>query len=282
MRRINFVPDDLNVPDEWLQKATKLTELLIAEVDTTNRAKIISDNAEMWREIKPAFRQLFHGKCWYTEAPQQGTDVDMDHFRPKKRVSELIGSSTPHCGYWWLAFSLGNFRYSCIIANRRRKDVESGKTGGKADHFPIIDESKRARAPECDLEDEQPVLLDPCKASDVRLLMFNDNGETIPRFDEEVHPRSYLKAEKSIEFYHLNHDDFVKARIELRKDLDDHRKNAARFYKKLENGDANHEAAFEKAISDIQKMISEKAPYSSFCKAYLDSYKHEEYFVGVL
>lgn len=282
MRRINFIPDDLDIPDDWVQRAAEITEALIAEDDTGNRAVIIRDNAEMWREIKPAFRKLFHGKCWYTEAPQQGTDVDMDHFRPKKRVNELVGSTAPHFGYWWLAFNLDNFRYSCIIANRRRKDVESGETGGKADHFPIFDECNRARTPECNLEEEQPVLLDPCKASDVRLLMFNDNGETIPRFGEEVRPRSYLKAEKSIEYYHLNHDDFVKARIELRKDLDDLRKKAARFYRKLENGDADHDAAFEKAISDIQKMIDVKAPYSSFCKAYLENYKHEEYFMGVL
>lgn len=282
MKRINYNPENLDISDEWKQKAQELTQALISANDHAERIKLISENTDMWRCIKPVLRGLFHGKCWYTEAPQQGTDVDVDHFRPKSRVNELIKSPNPHEGYWWLAFKLDNYRYSCIIANRRRKDVETGTTGGKADHFPICDENNRAWTPECDLSEEQPVLLDPCKASDVRLIMFGENGEALPRFEEADHSRSFLRANASIQYYHLNHDDFVKARLELRDKLDDLKKHAAIFYKKLEIGDASHDSAYEKAISDIKDMISDKAPYSSFCKSYMDNYKHEEYLVGVI
>ena len=282
MRRIDYDPDDLNITDEWKQKAIDLTNELINEGCHTERARIINDNSEMWRVIKPDLKKLFYKKCWYTESPQQGTDVDIDHFRPKNRVKELIGSDAPHYGYWWLAFELTNFRYSCIVANRRRTDIETGNTGGKADYFPVKNEDKRARTPNCDLSEERHILLDPCKTSDVRLLTFNENGEAMPRHSKEVHPYLFLRADKSINYYHLNHDDFVKARIELRKELEELRTHAAKFNKKLEANDADHEAAWEKTISDIRKMVGEKAPYSSFCKAYLDSYRNEEYLAGVI
>lgn len=282
MRHLGIDFNNLEIPDEWHTKSQQLTVALLAEPDAKKRAAIIEGNQAHWKSIKPVLAKLFNYKCWYTEAPQQGTDVDVDHFRPKKRVQETLATPKPHDGYWWLAFQLDNYRLSCIVANRRRTDVETGITGGKSDYFPLCDESKRANTPACDLEEEQPILLDPLKATDVQLLHFKQDGEAMPRFSEDAAPRKFSRASQSILFYNLNHSDFVRCRIELRDTIDREVKSALRFYNKLETGDADNDLAFEAAICRLRKMRSRDAPFSSFCVAYLDTFRHKPEFDGVL
>ena len=90
--------------------------------------------------------------------------------------------------------------------------------------------------PSCDLDDEQPILLDPLKATDVQLLLFKPDGEATPRFSEKKHARKFLRAEKSIGFYNINHSDFVRCRIDLRDEIDKDVEAAAKYFKKLEKG----------------------------------------------
>lgn len=282
MRHIDLNFNQLELPNNWLTKSQALSAALLAENDPDKRSKIIDDNQSHWKTIKPILAQIFNHKCWYTEAPQQGTDVDVDHFRPKKRVQETLSANSPHDGYWWLAFSLNNYRYSCIVANRRRIDVDTGLTGGKADHFPLVDEQFRANTPSCDLESEQPVLLDPTKATDAQLIFFKQDGEAIPRYSEDQHARKFLRADTSIMLYHLNHTDFVRARLELRDAIEEDVAAAKRYFNKLESGDADNDLAYEQAIRRLRQMQSKNAPYSSFCVAYLDTFRHKVGYEGVL
>lgn len=279
---IDFNRLERKLPVGWQDKAQQLSDSLLAAQDETQRSDIINRNQDHWKAVKPILASVFNFKCWYTEAPQQGTDVDVDHFRPKKRVKETLSGESPHDGYWWLAFYLQNYRYSCIVANRRRTDVETGVTGGKADHFPLCDESKRAKTPDCDLEEEQAVLLDPLKATDVQLLHFKPDGEVMPRFSEGNHARKFMRADLSIAFYNLNHSDFVRCRIELRDQIDKDVNAAKRYFNKLETGDADNDLAFEQAICRLRKMRSKEAPFSSFCIAYLDGFRHQSEYEGVL
>lgn len=282
MRHLNIDFNRLNLPEGWQEKAQKLSGLLADAKDEKQRSVIIGKNEEHWKAVKPVLASLFNYKCWYTEAPQQGTDVDIDHFRPKKRVQETLSTAIPHDGYWWLTFCLQNYRYSCIVANRRRTDVETGVTGGKAAHFPLCDESKRAKTPDCDLEEEQAVLLDPLKATDVQLLHFKPDGEAMPRFSQEKHARKFMRADQSIAFYNLNHSDFVRCRIELRDQIDSDVKAAKRYFNKLETSDADNDLAYEQVICRLRKMRSNEAPFSSFCIAYLDSFRHKQEYEGIL
>jgi hypothetical protein len=280
MRRIRFNPEDIALPEGWAPAAAHVTQRLLHEHDPIVRAGIIDENSALWSAVRPAFRKLSHGKCWYTESRQEGTDVDIDHYRPKKRVAERAGDQVPHPGYWWLAFDLSNFRYSCIVANRRRRDVETDNVGGKGDHFPIWDEASRATTPDSIYQDEQPLLIDPCKAADVALITFKDDGEAMPRWNKD-HPYKYTKADRSIELYSLNHTDFVKARIILRDKMRRLCEDAKRYFSKLESGDAVHAEAYENAISELIDLRSEKSPYSGFCVAFLDRFKDEEYLAGI-
>lgn len=282
MRKIRYNPGALALRAGWAQDAEAVLQQLVAVDDPKRRAEIIEANNGLWAEVKAELAKLSNDKCWYTESKQEGTDTDVDHFRPKKRVAEVKDKENPHPGYWWLAFSLSNYRFSCIYANRRRKDVESGEVGGKADHFPLVDEEKRAWTPECDCDEEQPILLDPCKATDVALITFKDDGEAMPRFNEETKPRAYERADVSIRLYNINNSVFVRARVELRDKINNLLKDAERFFKKLESGDAAHEHGYERAIAQIHELIDERAPYTGFCKAMLENHRHEDYLYGVL
>jgi hypothetical protein len=154
VRPVDYDPKRLTLPDGWADNASKLKLALLSAEDAAARAIILKKN-EIWGEVKGELRKISHGKCWYTESPQLGTDVDVDHFRPKKRVAERCAEGDTHPGYWWLAYDLHNYRYSCIVANRLRRDIETDVVGGKADRFPIADEAARAMTPAADWETEK-------------------------------------------------------------------------------------------------------------------------------
>ncbi len=281
MRYVPYDHSKLTLPADWAVSVATLEARLAAEPDVGEKLKLINANAALWKALKNELAKLFHYKCWYSEAPQAGTDVDIDHYRPKGRVAELIATANPHPGYWWLAFEPTNYRYSCIVANRRRCDVETGHVGGKADHFPIADEIRRAWKPGDICDEEQPDLLDPCKTADVALLTFKEDGEAMPRYSSATHPRLYRRAHTSINYYHLNHTDFVRARLGLRADIQRHINSARKYFLHLEKGSAVNDHAYEEAISALRKMRQATQPYSSFCTAILDKEKYDEALAGV-
>lgn len=278
MRHIKFDIDKLEISEEWKKKARVLTDQLIAENDSATRKAIISANTDMWREVKIKLAELSFGKCWYSESKQDGTDTDVDHFRPKNKVHEDTNSE----GYWWLSFEISNYRFSCIYSNRRRSDGITGTVGGKSDYFPLCNPVQRALTPTCDLDNELPELLDPCDDVDVTFLNFAENGEALPRFDSKDRLRPNIRAARSIELYNLNNSSFKSARIELRDKLNFQRSNLIKNFKKLDSGDAAHKEAFKQTVIEIKGYLAPEQPYSSFCKAYLNIYRHEAHFAGIL
>jgi len=279
MRWVEYDATKIVYPDTWEVRAEEYFKELKAAKTDKDRKKILNDTKKrIWSELKLELRKLSHGKCWYTEALQAGTDVDVDHYRPKGRVAELLGASPPHEGYWWLAYDPANYRFSCIVANRRRHDVEAGRTGGKADHFPIQHETDRAY--DADHASEKPLLIDPCVAHEADLITFKADGEAMPRFSVK-HVYKHEKAEKSIEYYSINHTDFVTARLELRDRIKKLKKDAKRFFSKLETGDADHENGYASAIAELARLRSAAEPFSSFCAAMIDPSPKDDYLFGL-
>ena len=277
MRCVDYCWSEIPLADE----VDEVRQQLVDAPNGDERADMIHASRHIWAQIKPTLACVFHGKCWYTESPQQGTDVDVDHFRPKGRVAESRRQGSVHPGYWWLAFSPENFRYSCIVSNRRRRDTNTGIVGGKADHFPLWNEAKRAWTPDCDWSEEEPLFLDPCKAGEVGLITFREDGEAMPRVSALEGKKAYCRADTSIKYYHLNHSDFVKARIKLRDEMTRFVQAARKTFNKLESADATNAGQYDLAISHLRRMRSEKAPYSSFCVAYLDRLRNEPFLAGV-
>lgn len=277
MRAVEYDPRKLAIPPDWATRAEDLKKQLIEEDDPVKRSKIISKN-EIWSEVKQALRNLFHQKCWYTESPQAGTDTDVDHFRPKKKVFERT-KDDPHPGYWWLAYDLENYRYSCIYANRLRRDVETDVVGGKADRFPVV-ESTRAMSPEADWRSEKTYLIDPCNPDEVAMITFKEDGEAMARFPA-TEEYKYAMATLSIECYNINHSEFVKARMDLKAKIEELRIEASRYFARLEDGDADHKRSYRNIIRELRKMRESDAPYSAFCIAVTDSFRTDEAVAGI-
>ena len=197
MRYVNI--SQLRTPNGWIQRAQVARTAVARGADP-------DDYAAVWRAVKGQLAGLLHDKCWYCECYVTRSDNAVDHFRPKGRVSD---AKRKHSGYRWLAFEPSNFRYACTYCNSRRKGIEGGTTGGKGDRFPLLDESKRVyqAGP---VDDEEPMLLDPCVFSDCELLgCQKENGNSCAASTVAT---DKTRAEDSIEIYHLNYEPTCKQR----------------------------------------------------------------------
>jgi len=151
-------------------------------------------------QVHAALERLCDRKCAYCEAPAPAsTSWDVEHYRPKGRVSER----SDHPGYYWLAYTWDNLLLSCELCNRRRKDrptweqAEPGTTSGKVDRFPLADEATRAMGPGDDLAGEARLLLDPTRDEPEAHVTFDLTGHAVAREGSRM-------GAASIEVYHLN------------------------------------------------------------------------------
>lgn len=146
--------DQFQPPDGWQARADEALNTLREEIAQTEAAALaagqdasaarraaigtglkIKAREDLWRELSPTLSLLGQSKCWYSESRNATSDKNIDHFRPKGRVEE----DPAHEGYWWLAFNWQNYRYASQWCNQRRNDKVNKTSGGKGDHFPLID-----------------------------------------------------------------------------------------------------------------------------------------------
>ena len=168
MRHIDL---ESHKPDKlWLRKSDELTKQLIElhdKGDMAARNKLIDNNSSHWGELKQWLLGLSNNKCWFSEAKDVFSHMDVEHFRPKLEAKELDGRKRD--GYWWLAFNYLNFRVCGNVGNRKK--------GG---WFPLKPGSLvSTHRNQCE-ESETPYLLDPTNADDVELLAFDEEGMAIP------------------------------------------------------------------------------------------------------
>ena len=132
------------------------------------------------RAVREALREMFHGKCAYCESKIAGSqDTDVEHYRPKKGVTEAEDAGVAHPGYWWLAMVWENLVLSCQHCNQSRSyhviipdDLETEdelieflqnqptSRAGKLNAFPTED-GVWALGPGDDLTVEKPLILNP-------------------------------------------------------------------------------------------------------------------------
>ncbi|WP_313951060.1 hypothetical protein [Accumulibacter sp.] len=156
--------------DAWLAEAARL----VAELATLNAAGRIKERNELidkhsghWGKLKPWLLALSGGKCWFTEARDIASHLDVEHFRPKKSARNVKGPERD--GYWWLAFDYMNFRIAGNVPNRK-----------KGVWFPLRHGSRCSTYTRRCEGDEIPHFLDPTNAYDVTLLAFDEEGKAIP------------------------------------------------------------------------------------------------------
>jgi len=198
-----------NLPNGWAEQAQQ-AEAAVVSARPQDRSAEVNRHSQVWKDLKDTLKRASHDKCWYCESIGVRSDNAVDHFRPKNAVREC----SDHEGYWWLAFKWENYRFCCTFCNCRRVDQETGQGGGKADHFPLRDEARRAKAPADRLDDEEPLLLDPAIPADPGLLWFDESGQAVPHpiccNDANGYP--HRRAATSIDLYHLNHRELMDQR----------------------------------------------------------------------
>lgn len=239
----------LQLPDDWLEQANNAKHA-VANGDNPD------DHSQVWTALKHRLAELFpEEKCWYCETVSTRADNAVDHFRPKGRVKD---AQQQHSGYRWLAFEHTNFRYSCTLCNSRRVNVIGDTQGGKADRFPLMDEGQRVYT-EGPCIDEQPTLLDPCNLADWRLLgCRHENGNPCAA---SANDNDKIRAEASIEIYHLHHGPTCNARhavaVQFIQDIDE----TKQLYLAMTE-DPDTQKQYQKSAERILRAITRTAPFS--------------------
>jgi 5-methylcytosine-specific restriction endonuclease McrA len=246
MRYINL--NKIRMPDGWLARAQKAKDAVLAGAS-------IDEYSSVWKELKGSMSSLLDNKCWYCESPVDRDDNAVDHFRPKNRVYDAL---SPHTGYRWLAFDKDNFRFACTYCNSRRIDLEYGTAGGKADRFPLLDESKRVYT-NGSIEFESPELLDPCEMEDCELIgCMQENGHPCSGSEREMDKR---RVKSSIEIYHLDREATCIRRHSILVGLISDILEGKKLFD-LYQGDPDKKTEFLKVAKRIQSTINRDAPYS--------------------
>ena len=96
----------LELPDGWEAEAKACLDAMEQATSRAERDQVIDANAEVWRALKQSLSRLSSDKCWFSEARDVFSHMDVEHFRPKKSAKELNGETRD--GYWWLAFAREN------------------------------------------------------------------------------------------------------------------------------------------------------------------------------
>jgi len=115
-------------------------------------------------EVKDFLCESQYGKCCYCERKRDPKEFDVEHFRPKAQVKE----DENHPGYWWLAYNWDNLLIACKSCNNK-----------KGSHFPLEDEEKRAYGENCDLGEEEPLLINPLKENPELFIDYDVEGSQL-------------------------------------------------------------------------------------------------------
>jgi uncharacterized protein (TIGR02646 family) len=222
-----------------------------------SRGSAPSEHAKVWAGAKKRLKAASHGKCWYCEARQDRSDNAVDHFRPKSQ-------------YPWLAFTIGNLRYSCTFCNSVRRDEGSAATGGKGDNFPVFNPPRASVDGE--LANEDIVLIDPCRGADVAIIDFVDDGSTCA--SDPAHVKRKRRAEESIRFYHLNHRELIEGRRLLALQLKDWIAAANDIYPMIDQGSTKIDSTFAKLAEILCRAMSEKAQFSVFARRIIGGHRN--------
>jgi len=145
--------------------------------DPANAEKSFDFKAYKGDDVIAALQRAFGVKCAYCESRYGAVGpADIEHYRPKGAI-QLPDGSLKKPGYFWLAADWSNLLPSCIDCNRARgHEYEDGHgVTGKANLFPLEDESRRASEPGREYG-EEPYLLDPTVDDPDEHLEFIDEG----------------------------------------------------------------------------------------------------------
>ena len=214
-----FVKRDLTlIPQKVLKVAERAQKKLETLNTPTERREFIKKKSHIWRAFGKYLARMSYGKCWYSESPDPQSFFDVDHFRPKLEARRS-DTEIDKPGYEWLAFSWDNFRYAANCANRESRNDETGVVEGKNSWFPLLVNSVKANwANRCELQ-EKPLLIDPCRKEEVKLVDVHDDGRIIP--SKIAIGTKKIRVAQSGKYYGLNLPRIKEARQQIMRDVQD-------------------------------------------------------------
>ena len=199
-------PPSLNGPD------SKGNQERVAAINAQAAGQKAKFKAYKGADVVRTLREMFNKKCAYCEFNYAaGSPEDIEHFRPKGAV--VINGQLSKPGYYWLAADWNNLLPSCIDCNRKREKkfvAPNQASSGKANLFPVADETHRWRCHTVNDVMEQPLLLNPCDDYPEHHLEFLSDGLVRPAVDATR--QTSLKGETSIEVFGLLRQDLVEQR----------------------------------------------------------------------
>ena len=154
------------------------------------------------RPVKQSLKAAQKNKCCFCEKDQVDEYGAVEHYRPKSgyKISKSDKQLTKP-GYYWLAYNWDNLLFVCGPCN----------TTYKQNYFPLLDEAKRAKSHIDDVDEETPLLLDPCGKKDPRNhIYFQDN---FPMYKDSF-------GQRTIEICGLDRDELNEKRQRLMNDIE--------------------------------------------------------------
>ncbi|WP_159692162.1 HNH endonuclease family protein [Cognatazoarcus halotolerans] len=173
-----YVPRDPTLIPERVLKVAERAQAQLEALPPAERSAFIEKKSHVWRGFARYLAKMSHEKCWYSESGCVQSFKDVDHYRPKKQAKR--SETEADDGYPWLAFSWENFRLAAQRSNQVNRDENTNESVGKGAWFPLMQGSKRATWDDRCVADERPVLLDPARVADVRLIEVTATGKMGP------------------------------------------------------------------------------------------------------
>lgn len=267
MRHIDIASVIAGAPQKSL-KTLKSAETLMQSLSDADKAALAKKGNSKWSKIKAHLENSSNRKCWYTESKNPGCLNDVEHFRPKGRVEDDKGTLIHW--YWFLAFNPLNYRLSCTLPNRpNTNSIHAGKTGGKGDQFPLLENSNHATNIG-ELANERPVILDPCNHADTLLLAFSPDGRPVlsPLFAGDA--TASLRVEASNLLLNLDYPTFNVDRERIYN----------RVVELIERGD-RYKLEGSSALNDVRhdlcRLMSADAEYSKAAECYIRCFRDRDW-----
>lgn len=160
-------------------------------------------------DVRKTLSESQFKKCCYCEKQLElKREVDVDHFRPKTKVTE----NAEHPGYWWLAYDWDNYLYSCKQCN----------SDHKINHFPVANEENRISVEGENTDEEQALLINPYFEDPSNFLAYDyQDREDIPegvwvtaRGDD-----AQMRGKHTADICGLNRSDLITRRARVLKTL---------------------------------------------------------------
>jgi len=240
----------------WLVESERLVNELAklnADGKFSERNQLIDNRSAHWGRLKPWLLKLSDGKCWFTEARDIASHLDVEHFRPKKAACNVKGPKRD--GYWWLAFDFMNFRIAGTVPNRKKGAWFPLRYGSPCSSF-----IKRCEG------DEIAHFLDPTNAHDVTLLAFDEEGKAIPA--PGVSRWDFVRVRRTVDRLKLiEHKALDEERRKVWQRVTTHIGNYERALAEARYSNAARERARNEArqIADLTKPSSELSAVAKWC-----------------